>query len=135
MIRTTRCVISIKNARRLVKDQTSIDRVTRFVDDIRKGAKFPPILVGWQGGKRRLFDGNHRIMAYDRAGITQVECWLLDKGDLEKTIKAAFGGEWPGQFYVLDKFVLCDGVPYSHRDLTELEGSSNARYDVFDELD
>lgn len=46
----------------------------------------PPLIVHYVDGEFELNDGNHRLEAYSRLGITEyyVIVWITEKGELEE---------------------------------------------------
>lgn len=52
------------------------NRVNGLVAHLRGGGKIPPLIVNRQGGVLSVRDGNHRLAALIRLGVTEV--WVLE---------------------------------------------------------
>lgn len=53
------------------RSQVNLYSVQRFVHALESGAKFPPLVI--EAGTRRLVDGRHRYVLYDRKGLDKVD--------------------------------------------------------------
>jgi len=56
--------------------RTTIDDeiVREYADNVKAGAKFPALVVFWDCTNHWLADGFHRVEAYLKAGVSEVEC-------------------------------------------------------------
>jgi hypothetical protein len=59
--------------------------IKKYIDAIRLGAKFPPIIVGIYKGRNLIVDGYHRFIAYQRLQKTHIDC-IVKEFETEKDL-------------------------------------------------
>lgn len=64
-------------------------QVNEYVEAMKRGAKFPPVIVFAQGEKYAVLDGGHRFLATKQAGRAKTLACLIIKGSIEDAVKAA----------------------------------------------
>jgi len=64
--------------------------VADYAEALADGAKFPPVIVFYDGNRYIAADGFHRIHAVRRTGVSQIECDIR-KGSKADALKFALG--------------------------------------------
>jgi hypothetical protein len=72
------------------RTEISEDTVADYVDAIKDGAEFPPVLVYFDGINYYLTDGYHRVLAHKRAEKVSIQCDVL-QGTLRDAILHSAG--------------------------------------------
>jgi hypothetical protein len=90
-------MIKVMNIGALVMDERlqsrteiSEETVAEYVDAVKDGAEFPPVLVYFDGINYYLTDGYHRVLAHKRAEKVSIQCDVL-QGTLRDAILHSAG--------------------------------------------
>ena len=65
------------------------EAVDEYAESLKNGARFPPVLVYYDGIKYYLTDGFHRFFAHQKAGIRDIEVQIVN-GTLRDAILRSF---------------------------------------------
>lgn len=86
----TRCCGPEENMKYRVDEAWFHKHVDRLVDVLKKKEDMPPLIVHYVDGEFELNDGNHRLEAYSRLGVTEyyVIIWITDKEEYEMFLSA-----------------------------------------------
>ena len=77
---------------------TNDDAIDSYVESIEGGQSFPPVEVYFDGTKYWLADGFHRLLAYKRAGKTEVQSKIF-KGSRKDALLHALGANSKNSLY------------------------------------
>ena len=77
---------------------TNDDAIDSYVESIEGGHSFPPVEVYFDGTKYWLADGFHRLLAYKRAGKTEVHSKIF-KGSRKDALLHALGANSQNSLY------------------------------------
>lgn len=89
---------SLKNQARLNPVEEAV--IERYVTAWRNGAKFPPVVAhNLGGGPLIIVDGNHRLVSAKKAGVTNIDTYIIHKADPRNittmTFEANVKHGWP----------------------------------------
>ena len=77
---------------------TNDDAIDSYVESIQSGHSFPPVEIYFDGTKYWLADGFHRLLAYKRAGKTDVQSRIF-KGSRKDALLHALGANSQNSLY------------------------------------
>lgn len=77
---------------------TNDDAIDSYVESIQSGQLFPPVEIYFDGTKYWLADGFHRLLAYKRAGKTDVQSRIF-KGSRKDALLHALGANSKNSLY------------------------------------
>ena len=77
---------------------TNDDAIDSYVESIQGGQSFPPVEIYFDGTKYWLADGFHRLLAYKRAGKTEVHSKIF-KGSRKDALLHALGANSRNSLY------------------------------------
>lgn len=78
----------ISDPRYQMRENMNEDVIVDYAEKLRDGEKFPPVRVFKINGEYYLVDGFHRLEAYKRNGITEIEVIVLEGNEREALLCA-----------------------------------------------
>lgn len=80
------------------RSNTNDDAIDSYAESIEGGQSFPPVEVYFDGAKYWLADGFHRLLAYKRAGKSQVQAHIF-QGSRKDALLHALGANSRNSLY------------------------------------
>jgi ParB-like chromosome segregation protein Spo0J len=70
-------ISSVVSIHQIRHDELNLDLVDDYTDAIKRGDQFPPVVLAKMKKKFERIDGNHRIAAAQKAGLEEIDAYVV----------------------------------------------------------